>query len=95
MRNINHLSSEKVLHLRLIFVIRNFLQETFVENASTSVLTFVPRREDHGVLLKCSATNPNVKVWRKEASTKLNVLCKYFSVDYTDCLLSAVSRENC
>ncbi|KAK7590204.1 hypothetical protein V9T40_001817 [Parthenolecanium corni] len=47
--------------------------ETFVENASISVLTFVPTREDNGVFLKCSATNPNVKVWRKEASIKLNV----------------------
>lgn len=46
-------------------------------NASTSVLSITPTREDHGKALSCRATNELVRNGIRETAMKLNVFCKY------------------
>lgn len=45
-------------------------------NASTSILSIAPTREDHGKPLSCRATNELVRNGIRETAMKLNVFCK-------------------
>lgn len=45
-------------------------------NMSTSILSFVPTRQDNGKTLTCRASNHLVQNGVEETSIKLNVFCK-------------------
>lgn len=51
-------------------------KESTNKNVSSSVLTFVPTKRDCNATIRCIASNPNVKTWRKETSWTLDVTCK-------------------
>ncbi|KAJ8957725.1 hypothetical protein NQ318_017622 [Aromia moschata] len=46
-------------------------------NSTTSLLFFVPTRQDNGRSLTCRASNHRVQSGVEEATVKLNIFCKY------------------
>lgn len=56
----------------------NNLQTSEEGNLTTSVLSFVPSRQDNGRMLTCRASNELVQNGIEEATVKLNVFCKSF-----------------